>query len=313
MSHHFSLYTNFTREDWAKLRANTPQTLTDADLKALSSLNEAISLKDVEEIYLPLSRLLNLYFMASQQLYQVTDKFLGRLAAKTPYIIGIAGSVAVGKSTTARLLQTLLSHWPDHPKVDLVTTDGFLYPNHILQARGIMHRKGFPESYDRRRLTKFVADVKSGRPKVVAPVYSHLAYDILPDERQIIERPDILIIEGLNILQTGFSPQTKTPCVFISDFFDYSIYVDAAEACLIEWYVSRFLRLRETAFQDDASYFRHYGDLSIGEAKQTARRIWREINGRNLRENIAPTRERADLILEKGLNHIVERVRLRKL
>ena len=309
----FSPYLDFSRETWATLRAATPLTLSEADLQQLCGFNEAISLTEVETIYLPLSRLLNLYFVASQQLYQVTDKFLGHSAAKVPYVIGIAGSVAVGKSTTARILQALLRHWPDHPTVDLVTTDGFLYPNRVLKERGLMQRKGFPKSYNLRRLIKFVADVKSGRPKVTAPVYSHLTYDIVPGELQTVEQPDIVIIEGLNILQSGQGYHKKIPPTFVSDFFDFSIYVDAAEANLEQWYINRFLRLRQTAFQDRASYFHHYAELSIEEAKQTARHIWQTINRVNLKENIEPTRERARLILEKGDNHVIQRVRLRKL
>lgn len=294
------------------MRAATPLTLTEAHLEQLSAFNESISLTEVRHIYLPLSRLLNLYVVATQNLHQVTYKFLGQPSAKTPYLIGIAGSVAVGKSTTARLLQTLLGQWPEHPHVELITTDGFLWPNRILAERGLMRRKGFPESYDLRRLVRFVAEVKSGQPQVRAPIYSHLIYDIVPDQVQTITQPDILIVEGLNILQGDHSPGDDAR-VFVSDFFDFSIYVDAAEQNLEQWYIQRFMRLRETAFQDSRSYFRHYADLSTEAAQATARQIWREINLVNLRENIAPTRERADLILVKGKNHTVQRVRLRKL
>ncbi|NOK62462.1 MAG: type I pantothenate kinase [Chloroflexi bacterium AL-W] len=309
----FSPYITFTREEWSHLRNSTPMTLSEDDLNELRGLNDKISLDEVEEIYLPLVRLLHLYVKAMQSLYQVTDTFLGNHVAKVPYIIGMAGSVAAGKSTTARIVQALLSHSPEHPRVDLVTTDGFLYPNHVLQERGIMHRKGFPESYDVRALVRFVADLKSGYPEVVVPVYSHLTYDIVPDQVQIITQPDILILEGLNVLQSSTTLSKDAPRVFVSDFFDFSIYVDAAEHYLAQWYIQRFLRLRETAFRDPHSYFRRYADLSIPEAIDVANRIWDEINGANLRENIAPTRERARLILTKGESHFVQEVRLRKL
>lgn len=307
------VYISFTRSEWAKLRANTPMTLSEADLQELRGVNERISLKEVVDIYLPLARLLNLYISATQTLYQVTDTFLGNPAAKVPYLIGIAGSVAVGKSTTARILQTLLTRCFDNPKVDLVTTDGFLYPNQTLQERGIMKRKGFPESYDLRRLVRFVADIKSGHAPVQAPIYSHLSYDIIPHEHQCVDHPDILIIEGLNILQ-GY--QTKTgekSQVFVSDFLDFTLYVDAQEYHLQQWYIERFLCLCETVFQDEMSYFCHYAKLPIDEAIQIARQIWTDINGLNLRENILPTRERANLILEKGHHHSIQRVKLRKL
>jgi type I pantothenate kinase len=267
----------------------------------------------VIEVYLPLSRLLNLYVAATQSLYRVTDTFLGKPTSKVPYIIGIAGSVAVGKSTTARILRALLAHWPDHPKVDLVTTDGFLYPNEVLEERGLMARKGFPESYDVGRLLRFVSDVKSGKPEVTAPVYSHLAYDVLPDKAKLVHQPDVMILEGLNVLQTEDGGQREVPGTFVSDFFDFSIYVDAEDADLEKWYVDRFLTLRDTVFQDENSYFNRYASLSTEEAKKVARGIWTEVNGPNLVQNIKPTRERARLILEKGSDHSVRSVKLRKL
>jgi type I pantothenate kinase len=303
----------FARKEWAKLRAAVPLPLSEEDVRALRGLNEPISLDEVSAIYLPLARLLHMYVDATQSLYQVTDTFLGNPAPKVPYVIAIAGSVAAGKSTTARALQALLERGPGHPTVDLITTDGFLYPNAVLEARGLMQRKGFPESYDVRRLVRFMADVKSGSPEVVAPIYSHLTYDIVSDKVQTIRRPDILIVEGLNMLQRGESSTGDAPRVFVSDFFDFSIYVDADEQYLHQWYVERFLSLRETAFRDPASYFRRYADLSSQEARQVATRIWDEINAVNLRANIEPTRERARLILEKGSNHLVQSVRLRKL
>ena len=307
--HHTSPYSQFSRAQWAKLRVSTPMTLSEEDLDEMRGINERVSLDEVADIYLPLSRLLNLHVAAAQHLYQVTDMFLGKPAAKVPYVIAIAGSVAVGKSTTARILQTLLRRWPDHPRVDLVTTDGFLHPNRILEERGIMHRKGFPESYDLRHLVRFVGEVKSGRSPVTAPVYSHLTYDIMPGETQIVDHPDIMILEGLSILQTGVAGAR----VFVSDFTDFAIYVDAEEHDIEQWYVDRFLRLRETAFQNPLSYFHHYASLSIEEAIDIGKGIWRNINGLNLKENIISTRERADLIIEKGVNHVVDRVCLRKL
>jgi type I pantothenate kinase len=305
-----ALYTDFARESWAKLRGATPLTLSEADLERLRSADEHVSLAEVAELYLPLSRLLNLYVAATAQLSRVSDTFLGSPAAKVPYVIAIAGSVAVGKSTTARILRALLAEWPDHPRVDLVTTDGFLHPNKVLVERNILDRKGFPESYDVRRLIRFLVDVKSGKEEVTAPVYSHLRYDIVEAEQRIL-RPDILILEGLNVLQTA-SPSSQAR-VFVSDLIDFSIYIDATEDALERWYIERFKRLRETAFRDPDSYFKSYANLSDQEAIDTARRIWRTINLPNLTENILPTRERARLILEKGDDHGVERVFLRKL
>jgi type I pantothenate kinase len=272
-----------------------------------------VHLDEVVQVYLPLSRLLNLYVSATQNLYKVTDTFLGKPTSKVPYIVGIAGSVAGGKSTTARILRALLARWPDHPEVDLVTTDGFLYPNRVLEDRGLMSRKGFPESYDVGRLLRFVNDVKSGRPEVAAPVYSHLVYDVLPDETKLVRQPDVMILEGLNVLQTANGEQMDVPETSISDFFDFSIYVDAAAADLERWYVDRFLTLRDTVFQHKDSYFNRYASLSTEEAKDVARSIWAEINGPNLAQNIKPTHERARLILEKGPDHSVRSVKLRKL
>ncbi len=308
-----SPYIDLTREEWSRLRNSTPLTLTEDDLAKLRGINEQVSLREVEDVYLPLSRLLNLYVDATQKLHRSMDAFLGNSTEKVPYVIGVAGSVAVGKSTTARILQALLARWPNHPKVDLVTTDGFLFRNAVLEARGLMKRKGFPESYDRRRLVKFVADVKSGAYEVSAPVYSHLAYDILPDEEQVVRKPDIMILEGLNVLQTGVGRAENYSPVFVSDYFDFSIYVDADEEHVRHWYVERFLTLRRTAFRDPASYFHRYAVLSDEEAREKALSIWNEINAVNLRENILPTRTRAFLILEKGADHSVRNVKLRKL
>ena len=307
-------YLRLSREEWAKLRALTPLPLNESDLATLRGINEQISLEEVADIYLPLSRLLNLYVSAVQSLHQATDTFLGNQPARIPYVIGIAGSVAVGKSTIARVLQALLSRWPHHPKVDLVTTDGFLLPTRVLEKRGLMKRKGFPESYDRKALIRFLAQIKRGQPEVHAPVYSHLIYDVLPDEAKTVCQPDILIVEGLNVLQTGAPRTHRThPLMFVSDFFDFSVYIDAEEDLIESWYVSRFLKLRETVFTNPDSYFNRYANLSHEEAVTRAKTIWREINGPNLRENIQPTRERARLVLRKGHDHRVEEIRLRSM
>ncbi|MEX0868773.1 MAG: type I pantothenate kinase [Nitriliruptoraceae bacterium] len=304
-----SPWVELERADWAALRSSTPMTVTEADLVQIRGTNEVISLDEVAEAYLPLSRLLNLYVAATQELHRATDTFLGSLAAKVPFIIGIAGSVAVGKSTISRLLQALLARWPDHPAVELVTTDGFLWPNAELERRGLMERKGFPESYDVRSLLAFVAAIKSGEPEVTAPVYSHLRYDVLVDEKVVIRQPDIVIVEGINVLQTG----TSADRLFVSDFFDFSIYVDADPIDIARWYVERFRKLRTTAFRDPRSYFHRYAELSDQEADEIALDIWHRINGKNLVENVLPTRSRADLILRKGGDHALDRVHLRKI
>jgi type I pantothenate kinase len=300
-------YLTFDRREWAELRAATPLTLREHDLQDLRGINDRIDLDEVAAVYLPLTRLLNLYVAATQNLHKVSAAFLGTLAPKVPYVIGVAGSVAVGKSTFARILQALLARWPDHPKVDLVTTDGFLYPNAVLTDRGIMNRKGFPESYDTRRLIEFLRELKSGAPSATAPVYSHVVYDIVPGDEVVVQQPDIVILEGLNVLQVGDYNE------FVSDYFDFSIYIDAAEGDIEEWYVQRFLKLCETVFQDPASFFTNYAHLTTEQATATARAIWRDINGKNLRENIEPTRTRASLLLRKGLDHRVTEVSLRRL
>jgi type I pantothenate kinase len=309
----FSPYIVYSRDDWAALRADTPMPLSEAELENLSGLTERISTQEVVDIYLPFSRLLNLYVEALQELHGLATRFLRKGDAKMPFIIGLAGSVAVGKSTTGRVLQALLARWPSHPSVELVPTDGFLFPNAVLEERELMTRKGFPESYDLMRLLNFLAEVKSGRERIEAPVYSHLVYDVLPDQAIVIERPDIVIVEGLNVLQPAKLPKDGTAIPFVSDFFDFSIYIDAADELIESWYVERFLRLRQTAFRDPASYFHRYATLSEEEARATALSLWHSINLVNLRDNILPTRQRADLILRKGVDHAVEKVALRKL
>jgi len=306
-------YIQFTKEDWGRLRAATPLTLTELDLAELRGINERISLEEVTLVYLPLSRLLNLYVAATQRLRQTTDTFLGALPAPVSYVIAIAGSVAVGKSTAARVIQALLSRWPNHPRVDLVTTDGFLYPNSVLESKGLMNRKGFPESYDQRALLNFMQDLKSGQPTLEVPVYSHEAYDIVPDKRKIIEQPDIMIVEGLNVLQTTDGRRGPPPRTFVSDFFDFSIFMDAQENYVRQWYVDRFLTFQKTVFQNPSSYFHRYANLNRDDAVSTAAQIWESINAVNLRQNILPTRERAHLILEKASDHSVTSVKLRKL
>ena len=301
-------YLTFDRDEWADLRALTPLTLDEHDLVSLQGINERIDLDEVAAIYLPLSRLLNLYVSAVQDLQRVSSTFLGSIAPKVPYVIGVAGSVAVGKSTFARILQALLSRWPNHPQVDLITTDGFLHPNAVLQTRNLMDRKGFPESYDTRALLSFLRAVKSGEPEVSAPVYDHLAYDVLEGKSITVRRPDVVIVEGLNVIQVN-----REGDEFVSDYFDFSIYVDAAVGDIEEWYVRRFFALRESVFQDPNSYFTNFAGLTDQQADATARHIWTSINGRNLRENIAPTRERASLIIRKERDHKVSRVLLRKL
>jgi type I pantothenate kinase len=308
-----SPYRIFPRPEWAALRADTPMTLMPDEVTRLRSLHDRLDMREVEEIYLPLSRLLSLYVAAAQRLFRAQQGFLGTGDSKMPYIIGVAGSVAVGKSTTARVLQALLSRWPNVPKVDLITTDGFLYPNAVLEREGLMEKKGFPESYDLPALLRFLSDIKAGRRPARAPIYSHLVYDVMPNQWIEIDRPDILIVEGLNVLQTGRPPKDGKAIPYVSDFFDFSVYLDASEDVLMQWYVDRFLTLRGTAFRDPKSYFHRYSKLSDAEAAQTATAIWTRINLVNLHENILPTRQRAGLILRKNESHLVEEVALRRL
>lgn len=304
-----ALYETFSRDEWRARRAATPLTLDADDLDELRGLNEALDLDEVESVYLPLSRLVNLHVAAVRSRQDATREFLDRAGDRVPYVIGVAGSVAVGKSTTARVLRALLARWPDHPRVDLVTTDGFLYPNDELEKRGLLGRKGFPESYDVRRLLQFLRDVKSGVDETRAPTYSHLTYDVLgPEDDIVVRHPDILIVEGLNVLQVSRGTTT-----FVSDFFDLSIYVDADVEDVRRWYVERFHTLRRTVFTRPDSYFQRYAELSDDEATETALQIWKDINERNLVANIEPTRDRADVILRKGEDHHVDEVRLRRI
>ena len=309
MSEQLTPFLSFDRQRWAELRKSVPLTLTEQDLKPLLGINEELSLDEVRTIYLPLVRLINYYIDENIRRQNVLRRFLGEKSTNVPYIISIAGSVAVGKSTSARILQSLLSHWPKQRRVDLITTDGFLHPLAYLQEHNLLHKKGFPISYNTPKLIRFLADIKSGKPNVTAPIYSHLTYDIIPDQFNVIDQPDILILEGLNVLQPNRNQANE---LFVSDFVDFSIYVDAEEDLLKEWYIHRFLKFRQSAFSDPNSYFKHYANLSEQEAVTTAGKIWDEINGLNLKENILPTRERADLILKKGANHEVELVRLKK-
>lgn len=301
-----SPYLDFHRRDWRERRATMPQVLTEDELEALSGIGENLDLQEVEDIYLPISRLIHLQVRARQKLTKATETFIGDDPGHVPFIIGLAGSVAVGKSTTARVLQVLLQRWESHPRVDLITTDGFLYPGEVLKERGLMARKGFPESYDRRNLMRFVTEVKSGQPVVKAPIYSHEAYDILPDEVIEVRQPDILILEGLNVLQTG-------PTLMVSDLFDFSIYVDAKTEDIERWYIERFLKLRDTAFHEPGAHFAPYAELDDAQAAYAARELWQTINLPNLVENILPTRVRASLVLRKDYDHTVQRVRMRKI
>ena len=308
----YSPFRHVTRETWKTLNGHPNYVLADEDIQKLNALNEPLTMQEIEEVYFPLSHLLRLHIDSFRQLHGRANSFFSNDSKHLPFIIGIAGSVAAGKSTTARVLQKVLSLAPGNPKVDLITTDGFLYPNSHLEAKGLLNRKGFPESYDTRRLLGFLSDIKSGKERVSAPVYSHLVYDIVPDELQWVSQPDILIVEGINVLQVNVKGKHRGPRVFVSDFFDYSIYVDASPENLQEWYTQRFEWLRKTAFQRADSYFHRYANLDSQQSAETAASIWNSINKPNLLKNILPTRFRADLILEKGSHHFVKSVKVRK-
>lgn len=313
-SEKYSPYRFFTADRWAGFRADTPMTLTAEEVERLRSLQDRVDLDEVRRIYLSLSRLLSAHVESSQLLFRQRQAFFGRAESrKTPFIIGMAGSVAVGKSTTARLLKELMRRWPSSPTVDLITTDGFLHPNEVLRREGLMEKKGFPESYDVGALLRFLSAIKSGEENVRAPVYSHLTYDVVPGEFVTFDRPDILIFEGLNVLQPRDLPKDGKYVPFLSDFFDFSIFIDADENLIHDWYIARFMRLRETAFRNAESFFHRYSQLSEDAARAIAEGLWQNINLKNLRENILPTRPRADLILRKGADHLIEEVALRKL